>query len=229
MADPLSMALAAITLGNALKDLKELALKLHGPFKKMAAEVYGISTNVLRVGLLTGGSSGYWDPSQWFPAIAQPASYLGCLPRGDDTISWIPVHLAASAIADMRRTDDRVLHIVHPKPVQWSTIMKSLCETLNVPLVPYMEWFARLESSANDEDESAAASENSRAALRMAHFYRIGLTPARARRVWVSLAKVRSEKGLRASPSLRSNSVLPLSAQDVNDWAANWKKIGFLP
>ncbi|KAF4610126.1 hypothetical protein D9613_010407 [Agrocybe pediades] len=196
---------------------------------EMAAEVYGISTNVLRVGLLTGGSSGYWDPSQWFPAIAQSASYLGCLPRGDDTISWIPVHLAASAITDMRRTDDRVLHIVHPKPVQWSTIMKSLSETLNVPLVPYMEWFARLESSANDEDESASASENSRAALRMTHFYRLGLNASKSTESMGLLAKVRSEKGVRASPSLRSDSVLPLSAQDVNDWVANWKKIGFLP
>ncbi|KAF4610123.1 hypothetical protein D9613_010402 [Agrocybe pediades] len=192
----------------------------------MAAEVYGISTNVLRVGLLTGGSTGYRDPSQRFPAIARSASYKGCLPRGDDTISWIPVHLAASVIADMMRTDDRVPHIVHPKPVQWSTIMKSLSETLSVPLV---EWFARLESSANDEDESAATSVNSRAALRMTHFYRLGLNASKSTESMGLLAKVRPEKGLRASPSLRSDSVLPLSAQDVNDWVANWKKIGFLP
>ncbi|KAF9543794.1 hypothetical protein CPC08DRAFT_649786, partial [Agrocybe pediades] len=178
--------------------------------------------------LLTGASTRYWDLCQWFPAIARSASYLGCLPCGDDTISWFPVHLAASAIADMRRTDHRVLHIVHPKPRAMSTIMKSLSETLNVPLVPYMEWFARLESSAN-EDESAAASENSRAALRMTHFYRLGLNASKTTESMGLLAKVLSEKGLRASPSLRSDSVLPLSAQDVKDWVANWKKIGFLP
>ncbi|KAF4609861.1 hypothetical protein D9613_010385 [Agrocybe pediades] len=107
--------------------------------------------------------------------------------------------------------------------------MKSLFETLNVPLVPYMESFARLESSANDEDESAATSVNSRAALRMTHFYRLGLNASNSTESMGLLAKVRSEKGLRASPSLRSDSVLPLSAQDVNDWVANWRKIGFLP
>ncbi|KAF4609889.1 hypothetical protein D9613_010383 [Agrocybe pediades] len=36
MADPLSITLAAITLGTALKDLTELALKLHESFKKHA-------------------------------------------------------------------------------------------------------------------------------------------------------------------------------------------------
>ncbi|KAF9553162.1 hypothetical protein CPC08DRAFT_243943 [Agrocybe pediades] len=36
MADPLSITLAAITLGTALKDLTEMALKLHGSFKKHA-------------------------------------------------------------------------------------------------------------------------------------------------------------------------------------------------
>src|SRR3954464_13770166 len=35
MADPLSITLAAITLGTALKDLTELALKLHESFKKV--------------------------------------------------------------------------------------------------------------------------------------------------------------------------------------------------
>ncbi|KAF9553155.1 hypothetical protein CPC08DRAFT_243662 [Agrocybe pediades] len=36
MTDPLSITLAAITLGTTLKDLTELALKLHGSFKKHA-------------------------------------------------------------------------------------------------------------------------------------------------------------------------------------------------
>ncbi|KAF9553156.1 hypothetical protein CPC08DRAFT_767742 [Agrocybe pediades] len=36
MTDPLSITLAAITLGTALKDLTELALKLHGSFKQHA-------------------------------------------------------------------------------------------------------------------------------------------------------------------------------------------------
>ncbi|KAF8898071.1 hypothetical protein CPB84DRAFT_1748077 [Gymnopilus junonius] len=164
---------------------------------QLASENYGLKTNVVRVGLLSGGSNGCWDPSQWFPAIAQSASYLGCLPDGEDLISWIPVDLAAAAIVDMRRAENQTLHLVHPKPVKWNTVMKALATSLGVPLVPYVEWFARLESSSNDADEktSGRQAEHSRAALRMTHFYRIALSASSIkRRAWVC--------SLRSSPTM---------------------------
>jgi len=111
--------------------------------------------------------------------------------------------------------------------------MNALSSTLNVPLVPYMEWFARLESSANEEDDSHQHSgqqaENSRSALRMTHFFRIGLNATKNTESMGLLAKVHSEKGVKASPSLQNGSVRPLSAHDVKIWVANWKKIGFIP
>lgn len=61
---------------------------------QLAAEKGGLKTNVIRVGLLTGSSNGSWDSSQWLPAIAQSATYLGCLPEGDD-VRW---HLYISRI-----------------------------------------------------------------------------------------------------------------------------------
>ena len=51
---------------------------------QLASEKLGLKTNVIRVGLLSGGPNGCWDPSQWLPAIAQSATYLGCLPDGED-------------------------------------------------------------------------------------------------------------------------------------------------
>lgn len=51
---------------------------------QLASEKCGLRTNVIRVGLLTSGSNGNWDTSQWFPAIVQSAAYVGCLPEGDD-------------------------------------------------------------------------------------------------------------------------------------------------
>ncbi|KAF9567227.1 hypothetical protein CPC08DRAFT_43601 [Agrocybe pediades] len=44
MADPLSITLAAITLGTALKDLTELALKLHESFKKHGHNMRGAAS-----------------------------------------------------------------------------------------------------------------------------------------------------------------------------------------
>ncbi|KAF8954642.1 hypothetical protein BDZ97DRAFT_1676225, partial [Flammula alnicola] len=48
---------------------------------------------------------------------------------------------------------DQTLHLVHAKPSNWGTIMTHLAKLLNVPLVPYEEWFAHLENSVQDEDD----------------------------------------------------------------------------
>ncbi|KAF8154856.1 hypothetical protein B0H34DRAFT_540683 [Crassisporium funariophilum] len=201
-----------------------------------AAEKYDLRTNVIRVGLLTGGANGSWDPSQWFPAIAQSAAYLGCLPGGDDIISWLPVDLAAAAIVDMRSTTNDTLHLIHPKPVTWESVMQPLAEILNVPLVPYEEWFARLESSARDSDEeskdkSRSQQQHSRAALRMTHFYRLALKASSAgyTESMGLLARVASEKGVSASATLQSDEIPPLGRGDVEKWVAFWREIGFLP
>ncbi|KAF8898051.1 hypothetical protein CPB84DRAFT_1748061 [Gymnopilus junonius] len=197
---------------------------------QLASENYGLKTNVVRVGLLSGGSNGCWDPSQWFPAIAQSASYLGCLPDGEDLISWIPVDLAAAAIVDMRRAENQTLHLVHPKPVKWNTVMKALATSLGVPLVPYVEWFARLESSSNDADEktSGRQTEHSRAALRMTHFYRIALSASSHQTESMGLlAKVVTDNALNASPSLRSEDVQPLGEHDVKNGLLIGKRSGF--
>ncbi|KAF8972154.1 hypothetical protein BDZ97DRAFT_1636524, partial [Flammula alnicola] len=69
----------------------------------------------------------------------------GSLPEGNGLISWIPADLAAAAIVEMQETSNKMLHLVHPKPSNWGTIMTHLEKLLNVPLVPYEEWFAHLE------------------------------------------------------------------------------------
>ncbi|KDR73164.1 hypothetical protein GALMADRAFT_158296 [Galerina marginata CBS 339.88] len=197
---------------------------------QLASENHGLRTNVIRVGLLSGGPNGCWDPSQWFPAIAQSATYLGCLPEGDNLISWLPVDLAAAAIVDMRGTENETLHLVHPKPVQWNDIMQVLATTLNVPLVPYVEWIARLESSAHDADETGPGAENRRAALKLTHFYRIGLNASSHNTESMGLLpKVATDKGVKASPTLQDETVQPLNEHDVEKWVAYWREIGFLP
>jgi len=39
---------------------------------QIGSEVYGLSTNILRVGLLTGGSAGFWDPSPIYDIVHLP-------------------------------------------------------------------------------------------------------------------------------------------------------------
>lgn len=51
---------------------------------QIAGAKLALKTNVIRVGLLTGGVNGSWDTSHWLPALVQSAMYVGCLPEGDD-------------------------------------------------------------------------------------------------------------------------------------------------
>ena len=110
---------------------------------------------------------------------------------------------------------------------------EALATLLGIPLVPhvYVEWSARLESSANDaDDKSAKGQEHSRAALRMTHFYRIALNASSAQTESMGLLpKVVTDNALNASPTLRDEGVKPLSEEDVKKWVAYWKEIGFLP
>ena len=50
---------------------------------QIAAERTPLKTNVIRVGLLSGGVNGSWDPSHWVPSLVQSAREVGCLPEGD--------------------------------------------------------------------------------------------------------------------------------------------------
>ena len=51
---------------------------------QIAAKELSFKTSIVRVGLLAGSPSGYWDTSQWFPSLVQSAEYVGCLPTGDE-------------------------------------------------------------------------------------------------------------------------------------------------
>jgi hypothetical protein len=53
-------------------------------FVRIVSEERYLNANVIRVGLLTGNSSGAFDTAQWLPALIQSGPYLGCLPDGDD-------------------------------------------------------------------------------------------------------------------------------------------------
>ncbi|KAJ7278022.1 putative polyketide synthase [Mycena rebaudengoi] len=183
-----------------------------------------LNANVIRVGQLTGGDSGSWDTTQWIPALVQSGVYVGCLPDGDDAVSWIPIGVAAAAILDMQNSMNDTFHIIHPRPTTWRRVMEPLASALDVPLVPYAEWFARLKSTADFALQVSGVDAKSPAALKLLDFFQMGLKP---RVNWESvglLPKVASQKGMRASETLRN--VPPLSLEDIESWNC-WNDIHF--
>ncbi|EEB91611.1 hypothetical protein MPER_10004, partial [Moniliophthora perniciosa FA553] len=118
-----------------------------------ATQTAGLNGLVVRVGQLCGSSTtGAWNINEWAPAMIQSAKILGCLPVVDGTISWIPSDLAAQAILDLLDIEDTcaesILHLRHPYPVEWNTLMNSLASQLKVTSVSYTEWLRRLEKSS---------------------------------------------------------------------------------
>jgi hypothetical protein len=69
------------------------------------------------------------------------------------------MHAVSKAILDVAFSDEQppiALNIVHPRPVEWSTVMRNVREGLlaaqvsseTLPLVPFEEWFEQLEKRA---------------------------------------------------------------------------------
>ena len=87
--------------------------------------------------------------------------------RTKQKVSWVPSYEAAYAFIEMRHSVRPVLHLVHPQPTPWRTILLSLAEEIGVPLVPYKTWLAALELHA--EDEQAICTNP---ALRLLPFFR---------------------------------------------------------
>ncbi|EGN93606.1 hypothetical protein SERLA73DRAFT_97544 [Serpula lacrymans var. lacrymans S7.3] len=202
---------------------------------QIAGEKSLLRTNVIRVGLLSGGLNGFWDTSHWLPALVQSSSYVGCLPEGDEMISWIPINLAAAAIVDMRSVANETLHVIHPQPVKWATVLEPLASLLDVPLVPFAEWHARLEHLHGADSQSnpskSSSNDNMSSALKLTDFYRMGLNggPQSSTESMGLLPKVASKKGFHASAALMDNRLVPLGPNDAQMWVKYWREVGFLP
>lgn len=126
----------------------------------------------------------------------------------------------------MRDSAEPVLHLVHPRPVSWTSIFQTVSQTLEVPLVPYSEWFAKLEKSLEDKSVSEVDQMRRNPALRLLEFFRKGLTDD-PRTEFPGIVKLEIDKALRVSPTFQGSP--QLGASDVNLWLAFWKKTGFLP
>ncbi|KAK0200866.1 putative polyketide synthase [Desarmillaria ectypa] len=169
---------------------------------------------VVRVGQLSGDSNGTWKVNEWFPSIIQSAPFLGCLPNDDKPISWLPVHVAAQAIVDRIDILSPIIHIVHPKPAQWSKLAHVISNELNVEMVPYAQWFELLEKSTLDAAVLPA--------IRLLSYYK--------RNAEALLVKDTEAFGLpKVSAELVAAADFPqLDGDEVKKWLAYWHRVGMI-
>ncbi|KAH9937867.1 acetyl-CoA synthetase-like protein [Epithele typhae] len=194
-----------------------------------ASSESGLRTIIARVGQLSGDRRvGAWNTKEWVPALARLSQLAGCVPDKDDTVSWVPIDVAAAALVDFvvgsspapspAKREATVFHLAAPRPVAWRDIALSMAKCLGVPRVPASEWHAKVRAYANDAQVSGARAASHESARELVEFLGSAM---QGREPTVATARA-----VEASKTLRD--MRPLGGEDVERWIEHWKRVGFL-
>lgn len=143
-------------------------------------------------------------------------------------MTWVPAYEGARAFVEMRHSLDPILHLVHPRPVPWHTVVAPIAQGLDVPLVPYAEWVSKLESSVERGSAEEVKAIQLNPGLRLLSAYKAHgeLTEGMVGGEAMGFVIMGTEKAERVSKSLTR---LPqLDAERAMMWLAAWRKSGFL-
>ncbi|PBK69900.1 hypothetical protein ARMSODRAFT_974971 [Armillaria solidipes] len=169
---------------------------------------------IVRVGQLTGGSKGTWKIKEWVPSMIQSSTVLGFLPDDDKCVSWLPVHIAAQLLVDHIDNSTPIMHLVHPKPVSWSTLARFASQELNVKLVSFSHWLEALENSALDATVLPAMRI-------LPHYKRCAKTTGLRNREAFGLPRL-------STTLTQEASIPPLDENEVRNWVQYWREAKML-
>ena len=118
----------------------------------------GLPVCILRPGEIAGsGETGHLNKSDVLSILFHAMVGMNCLPHLETTVDFIPVDLLSRMmvrIASTSRSIGRVYNMVHPEPVglvEYTGEVNAL--GMDVKLIPYREWTARLASYANETND----------------------------------------------------------------------------
>jgi len=182
---------------------------------------------VVRVGQLCGGINGNWNAREWFPALVRASQVVGGAPDNRGLVSFLPLHIAASALIELRHTSREFVHLVHPRPVPWTAVNEHIADALDVPIISYDKWLHLLQVSPTTDE---ALHRNP--AIHLVGFYRVSAIPKDTRRVEereaMGLAMYKTMGTVADAPSLSPENLKQLGKEDVNRWIGYWRSKGAL-
>ncbi|TBU55410.1 polyketide synthase [Dichomitus squalens] len=218
---------AGVAVGTGYSESKWVAEKL----LEIAGDRNVVRPVIVRIGQLSGGVNGAWKESEWLPAMICASATMGCLPQGDGLVSWLPVDVCASMVAEIAQLSSNTVffHLRHPRPMSWSDTMHNFSLELKVPVIPYQSWLSKLVQTVQSSDPH------------IAHY----LAPAaRLLPIWKSIAAQATDRRSLVSESigigilldiensaqhcaaLRNHSLQQLGPDDVGRWVEYWKRVG---
>ncbi|KAL9108297.1 MAG: hypothetical protein Q9227_006895 [Pyrenula ochraceoflavens] len=121
----------------------------------------GVEASYIRIGQLSGSTqTGVWNTSEHIPALLRSAQLedVRALPKVAGTLSWLPVDVAATAVADLllcEKEEGRGVTYQLENPVRqsWADVIDLLARELSLPVIEYDEWMQRVKKHA-DVDEA---------------------------------------------------------------------------
>jgi len=192
---------------------------------ELAAEQTSLRPVIVRVGQVSGGVNGCWNPLEWIPGIVQSAALTRSLPSLGKVISLLPLQTSAQALVQILGAETTplalYLHLINPTPFQWDDVFGHIAKGLDVPLVSYPEWFTRLQ-----EASTTVKNAQEHSALRLLEFYgslnqgggsEVGGLPSCNTEVAKGVCPVLNEEGLR-----------DLKAEEIQRWLYYWNSLGLL-
>ncbi|PIL34345.1 hypothetical protein GSI_03120 [Ganoderma sinense ZZ0214-1] len=190
-----------------------------------ATQRTGLHTVVVRLGQVAGDRIGHWNEREWFPSLVKSALFQKCLPKHDGA-PWFPAYEAAKAFTEMRHSPEPIVHLVHPRPVSWRSLLEPIAKEVNVPLVPYTQWVSALESSVEQGSAQEVEAMRLNPALRLLSFFKAQSTAMAPEREAMGLAFISTGKAVQVSESLAR--MPQLDGERAQMWVAAWRKSGFL-
>ncbi|CCX04911.1 Similar to Polyketide synthase HetM; acc. no. P37693 [Pyronema omphalodes CBS 100304] len=115
-----------------------------------------LETTVVRIGQLTGSErSGFWNSNEHFPALIKSSQLVGHLPVINGTLSWLPVDVAAEALAEIVLHGGDAApayHLENPVRQPWEGVLEIFRNKLGLTgkAIPFDQWWKLVEAN-NDE------------------------------------------------------------------------------
>lgn len=158
------------------------------------------------------------------------------------SLSWLPIDIAAASILDLRDAEAQYINLVHPSPVSAGIITDTLSRLLNLQTISYANWVRELQGSASTEVEVSAPPAlapgrvealRTNPALRLLEYFqsqeRRQVSHHSAGRGAFDFPQViDTHNALGGSETIRDLAHHQLNEGDVSRWLERWVGAGFL-
>lgn len=226
-----------LALGSGYSESKWVAERI----LDTVSQATPLKSTIVRSGQLTGGPSGAWNESEWFPRLVKSSIFLKCIPEVDGDISWLSGSDAASALLDIAQSEQEAhtayYHLVHPRPTPWPQMIQHVSKLLQLHVVPYEKWFALLKQMYNTlfgSDTSYDRAINDQYADVAPAFRLMSFFQAAADRQSdpstepLGVPRLDCQEILKVSRTLRDPGLPSIDLDTVNKWIDKWTSSGFL-